>query len=322
MPEPLEELEVPPMFARSFRLSTSPASPPDSLRRRRRLWTAALVSTLLAASAVRAVPLAEAGGPGGKDGAGEGLGETFVVPLSQPERQGSLAVHLNNGSIRLVGEDRQDVAVEMRIASPLGEVTKVPAGMHPVATYHADLEVTEERNAVTLRSHSGRELELSIAVPSGFDVELRIYEDSTAGVHVEGLDGSIVVRSVAGPVTLDGTSSSVVAHAEDGELRVRVRRLDQSQPLSLTTDDGDIHLTLPRSAPATASIHSDSGRVFSDLELVPVRVFPRPESAPGSGQSYRLRLEGLLKHEINGGGVSLVLKSLEGDIYLEAGAGS
>jgi Toastrack DUF4097 len=306
------------MFAGRSPLSSLLVSPGDC----RWLRTLSLVSWLLVPPTVHAASSAEVARSGGGSGTAQGLGEEFVVPLSLPERQGSLAVHLNNGSIRLIGEDRQDVAVEMRIASPLGEVAEVPAGMHPVATYHADLEVTEERNTVTLRSHSGRELELSIAVPAGFDVELRIYEGSTAGVHVEGLDGSIVVRSAAGPITLEGTSSSVVAHAEDGELRVRVRHLDQSQPLSLTTDDGDIHLTLPRSAPATASIHSDSGRVFSDLELTPVRVFPRPDSAPGPGQSYRLRLEGLLKHEINGGGVSLVLKSLEGDIYLEAGAGS
>lgn len=314
MPELNHEMEVPPMSVSPYPFSV----PPLPTGRRCWLWTAALVSSLLAVPTARALPLAEAAGPG----AAEGLGEMFVVPLSLPDRPGSLAVHLNNGSIRLVGEDRRDVAVEMRIGSPLGEVTEVPAGMHPIATYHADLEVTEEHNVVMLRSHSGRELELTIAVPSGFDVELRIYEGSSAGVHVEGLDGSIVVRSAGGAVVLEGTSSSVVAHAEDGELRVHVRRLDQSQPLSLTTEDGDIHLTLPRSAPATASIHSDNGHVFSDLELVPVRVFPRPESAPGSGQSYRLRLEGLLKHEINGGGVSLVLKSLEGDIYIEAGAGS
>jgi hypothetical protein len=248
--------------------------------------------------------------------AAEELGDSFVVPLSSPSEDGLLAVHLNSGSMRVMGEARNDVAVSVKISSNAEAETEAPPGMRAVATFPADLEVTEQGNVVTLRSHSGRQLDVEIAVPSGFSLELAVYDESAAGIEARGVSGSITARATEGPVVLEGTQGAVLAHSDDGEVRVRVARLAGDQPLSVTSGQGDVHLTLPASARATASIHSDDGNVFSDIELTPLRVYPKPEKAP-AGQSFHLRIEGLLKYQINGGGVAIVLKSLDGDIYLE-----
>ena len=116
-----------------------------------------------------------------------------------------------------------------------------------------------------------------------------------------------------GSVRLTDISGTVVAHSLNGSIRATVNRIDQTKPLSFSTLNGTIDVTLPSDSRANVKFKSDHGDIYSDFDIALTGTGATSEE---SGGSYRVRVDKIIQGAINGGGVEASFYTLNGKIYL------
>jgi DUF4097 and DUF4098 domain-containing protein YvlB len=137
------------------------------------------------------------------------------------------------------------------------------------------------------------------------------------GISVQQVQGEIDADSLNGAVTLKNVSGSVVAHSLNGAVLVTIDRVDSSKPMSFSTLNGDIDVTLPNNVKANVLMKTDRGEIFSDFDVklsAPVR--PAAEDGRQADGTYHLRFDRALHGTIDGGGPEYQFTTFNGQIYL------
>jgi hypothetical protein len=168
---------------------------------------------------------------------------------------------------------------------------------------------------------------------------------SGAGIRVEGIEGEIEVKSVNGAIELTDVAGTVVAHATNGNVRATLRQVTPDKPLSFTSFNGNVDVTLPAAVKANLKLRSDQGEVYTDLDVrieqqrtTPTSVqvapaAPLPPAPPGSGpnspssppspvrarRGTRVDVDTSIHGTVNGGGPIFELRTFNGDVYLRKG---
>ncbi len=273
----------------------------------------------------------------------EGTAERATVSFSNPAKPGKVEVDLREGSITVRGYEGKDVIVEARwreklltkedreVAAALDrlreaeldeeELTKKKAqaeksrGMRMLQVESAGLTVEEEENVVRIDVDEGkRSVDLVIQVP--FSTTLRL-DSGDGDVTVERVDGEIEISSNDGSITLNNISGPVVADSSDGEIKAVFGKVTPGKPMSFSTMDGDIDITLPSDVKASLKLKSEEGKVFTDFDI---RLTPsqqkKEQDERKEGGGYRVSFEKVSLGLINGGGVEIQLTTYEGDIFI------
>jgi len=110
------------------------------------------------------------------------------------------------------------------------------------------------------------------------------------------LNGSVDIRNINGPVT---------ANALNGNIDVFFNTIKQDSPISIYTTNGAVDVSMPSNTPAQLSLSSTNGDIYSNFDL-------KREEKKGLKSYSRKNV----KATINNGGVSISLKSTNGNIYL------
>lgn len=108
--------------------------------------------------------------------------------------------------------------------------------------------------------------------------------------------GNITLRDVTGPLTLNSNT---------GTVEVIFSKLDQNSPTTITTTTGTVDVTLPKDTPATVTMNSTMGEVYTDFDLQ----IPRKDG-------LRAVSTRKVKGSLNGGGGIIQLNSATGNIFL------
>lgn len=262
--------------------------------------------------------------PGVSARAGEGP-QRVVVPWSDPARPGLVKVQILNGSITVRGYDGKDVIVEVAEAArnetarrdregrPGGTDT---SGLRRIANTGLGLTVEEENNEMRVSAQTvGEGASLSLQVPRRTSLKLSTINDGA--ILVENVEGEIEANNINGPVTLKGVAGTVVAHALNDDLIVTMTRVGD-KPMSFSSLNGDIDVTLPADIKADVRLETVSGEILTDFDLVlqsaPVK--PTVEERGGGRTRYRVKLERVMRGTINGGGPELSFKNFNGDIRI------
>ena len=118
------------------------------------------------------------------------------------------------------------------------------------------------------------------------------------------LTGHIEVRLNSGDIRLVNVSGPVVANTVSGDIKVQFSA-PPTQPSAISSVSGNVDVTLPAPAKISFSMRSISGEIYTDFDL---------SLAGGNG----LRHVGgqTVEGRANGGGASLALKTISGDIYV------
>ena len=179
----------------------------------------------------------------------------------------------------------------------------------------AGLTVEEEENVVRIDVDEGkRSVDLVIQVP--FSTTLRL-DSGDGDVTVERVDGEIEISSNDGSITLNNISGPVVADSSDGEIKAVFGKVTPGKPMSFSTMDGDIDITLPSDVKASLKLKSEEGKVFTDFDI---RLTPsqqkKEQDERKEGGGYRVSFEKVSLGLINGGGVEIQLTTYEGDIFI------
>jgi hypothetical protein len=196
------------------------------------------------------------------------------------------------------------------------EKEKKIAGMKQLSGSSSGLEVEEEGNVVTVSAQSWKAAtDLVIQVPRTTSLEIRSSMDGA--VVVEGVNGEIDINNINGPVTLSSVSGNTLVHTVNGDITVVLSRVAADKPLSFSTMNGDIDVTLPPDVKANLKMKSEQGEIFSDFDINMTRQPAKAEAAEKTEQGkYRIAFDKSLYGIVNGGGQEIGFNTFSGDIYI------
>jgi hypothetical protein len=252
--------------------------------------------------------------------------EKATVPLKDPSRPARIEARLMSGGITVRGADVKEVSVEARSRGERGERERDRHSDRPDRSDgmkrldlpgNAGLDVTEEDNVVTIKTSSmNRPADLVITVPRRSSLRLKCMNDGD--IHVEQVDGEIDANNLNGRITLKNVSGSVVAHSLNGAVFATIDRIDSGKPMSFSTMNGDIDVTLPDNLKANVRMKTDNGEIYSDFEvkLIAGASVEGHNSGRQPDGSYHLRFDHALRGTINGGGPEFQFTSFNGQIYI------
>ena len=246
--------------------------------------------------------------------------DKVTVPLSNPGQPATVKAHLITGSITVTAGTGPQVLIESeggRDRSSRREDRDVPPGMHRIDTGGRGFTVEEDHNVVNvIADMGGQGTNLTIQVPVNTSVELK----TVNGGHIDvtGLNGTLDVENVNGPVTLKNVSGSVSATTVNGSLTVSLDRVTPDKPMSFSSLNGKLDVTLPADAKARLRIKTTNGAVYSDFDVKMEADTSKPvvEDGRGQGGKYRIRMDRGVTGSINGGGPEYSFQTMNGSILI------
>jgi hypothetical protein len=256
--------------------------------------------------------------------------DTVRVPLSDPSRPARVRAHVMVGSITVRGvANSKEVVVENRPPSgryhdhemPVPPTPPTPpnapdtAGMHRLyGPGSRGLDVVEDNNVVSVKTSPWSHGDLTITVPRHSSLELKTIGGGT--ISVEDVDGEIDANALAGSINLRNVAGSVVAHSLNGEIKTTLDRVDPSKPMSFSTMNGNIDVTLPDNVRANVRMKTDNGEIYSDFDVKLEGDAHVSSDTDHHGTEHHYRIDRTIRGTINGGGPEYQFTSFNGNILI------
>jgi hypothetical protein len=251
--------------------------------------------------------------------------EHIAVAFSDPTQPGKLNVKILSASITIKGYAGKEVVIDARMGDDSDEKeskNERAGGMHRIRSSVSGLEVEEEHNVMSIKTGfpNNRVVHLSIQVPARTSLDLSVVNDGD--ILVDSVDGDIVANNINGAITLNNVSGAVVAHALNQDVKATFTRYS-GKPMSFSSLNGTLDVTLPADLKANVKLQSDNGEVYSDfpVEMLAPSVNQTVQDDRSKGGKYRLKIEKSMLGRINGGGPEITFKTFNGDIKLRRGGG-
>lgn len=274
----------------------------------------------------------------------EQAADRVTVPFSNPSKPGKLDVSVQNGGITIKGYNGKEVIIEARVRErKVGErliIDKETAVRLDDRTARAveqlreraeekkskleglrripvpggtGLEVEEEDNVMEVHTQAYRQA-VDVIIQAPFNTTLELSSLNNGIITVENITGEVEVSNMNGPIKLSGISGTVVAHSMNGSVTVALKSVTSDKPMSFSTMNGDIDVTLPANVKAKVKMKSERGEVYSDFDIqldsAPQKIEEKEEGR------YRVSFEKYIIGEINGGGPDYTFKTYNGDIII------
>jgi Toastrack DUF4097 len=248
--------------------------------------------------------------------------EALTVNFSDPSRPGLVKVNIINGGIVVKAHSRRDVIIEGKSQNVLSRGFNGrrggPPGLRRIDNNATGLTIEEENNVMTITTRlPGNSSDIEIQVPARTNLSLRTMNGGD--IVVEGVEGEIEVTNMNGGVVLNNVAGSMVAHSANGRVLATLREITTKMPMSFSSMNGNVDITLPSNAKANLKMRTDNGATWSDFEM---QIRPNPPTVEDSrNQRGRLRIQTdkTLNGTINGGGLDVDLRTLNGNIYIRKG---
>lgn len=242
--------------------------------------------------------------------------QSFVVPLSHPGQPVILEASVMMGSISVVGYEGSEVQVEVTFEEDRedDEESEGRDGLKRIPSSSGGVTVEEKDNKVEIGTDwSNAEIHLDIKVP--FQTSVHLGGINGDFVQVEGVSGEHELSHTNGQITAKNMRGSVVANTTNGDVVVELVEIAPDTPMSFSSFNGDVQVTLPLTVKANLYMQSGRGDVYTDfdIELKPTRPKVTQEH---EGSGYRVRMEKAVEGTIGGGGPEMRFKTFNGDIIL------
>jgi DUF4097 and DUF4098 domain-containing protein YvlB len=208
---------------------------------------------------------------------------------------GCVAIENLYGDVTIVAWDREEVLVEAtkHAADPerLDEariVVEPSAGRVFIRTQYIGMKA--------LRPAS---VEYRITVPR--TARLDYIKLINGGLSISGVSGPVKASSVNGAIKAEALGGEVELSTVNGPLEAAFNRLNRANPISLTSVNGAIRLSLPAGAGASVNAHNRSGGIESP--------FGKPSRANDGDRLHAV---------INRGGAEIQLNNVNGGISIRS----
>jgi hypothetical protein len=267
--------------------------------------------------------------------------EQLVVPLSEPGKPFKLNVGMIYGSIKVVGyegkdvviditqEDREskkkvrtrdkdrmiDVDVNTNINVNGGRNGESASGMKRItAGRKLDVSAEEKNNNINIHTSVMTPVSLVIKVPMT-ESKMRISTINDGDIVVSNVNGELEVNNTNGPITMSGISGSVVATAINDNIKISFKSIDPKAPMAFSSLNGNIDVTFPATLKANVKLKTDNGEMFTDFDIDADKT-ATPAKKTSSNGTYRINIENWVYGKINAGGPELMMKNMNGNIYI------
>lgn len=241
-------------------------------------------------------------------------GEQVSVPLSDPSRPATVRIESMQGDITIHGHDAKDVVVSSKSGGKAARRgRRGPSeveGLKRIDLSGGSFTAEERDNVVTIGTGmQGSDVEVS--VPRAALLKLKTM---SGDIVVDGIRGEIEANSMNGEVTITAAEGTVVAHSLNGDVKVALTRVE-SKPMSFSTMNGDIDISLPADTKARLKLRNDHGEVYSDFDMK-VTSTPQIEQGSRDNGKYKVKFERSMTADINGGGPEISFRSVNGRIKI------
>jgi len=244
-------------------------------------------------------------------------GEQLNVPLSNPGKPYTLKVHLVQGAIKVTGYDGDQVVINVsaRDSDNSDQPEKVNGMKRISSSKGYDVTARELDNTVTVETgNPAKSVNLDLKVPQ--NVNLKVGTVNDGEIIVDNVNGSVEANNVNDKIELNGISGSVVANTVNGDVTVTFNSVDPKAPMAFSTLNGDINVTFPPSTKANLKMKSDNGDIYSDFDI---DIDKTPSKAVTTSEKglYKITKDDWVYGKMNGGGTEMLLKNMQGDIYVK-----
>ena len=243
--------------------------------------------------------------------------ERLVVPLSDPSRPAVLEVALFSGDIDVEGYDGNEIIIVAD--APMRDVDDDdeprPDGLRRIQSSSVGLTVEEGENKVALRmDFSPRNVDLEIRVPRRTSVHANLVNGGD--ITIGGVTGEHELQNVNGDVVATDISGSAVLNSTNGDVRATFTAVDADRPMSFTSFNGDVDVTLPANLAADLLVASQQGDVYTDFEVNVQQDPAQVQRNADAGGRYRVRMQRENRYAIGGGGRDIQLRTFNGDVMI------
>jgi hypothetical protein len=236
--------------------------------------------------------------------------ERVVVPARNSTRPRKVDVSLFHGAVTIKAYNGKDVIVET--GEPVRTPARTEGGMHRIDTPLRGVNVEEEDNVITIRPRLTSSANVVVSVPADTSVMARSHNGN---IEVDGLHGEFDIQTNNGKVTLTNVSGSVLAHSLNGEIRVSMDRVDATKPLSFSTLNGPIEVTLPADWKANIKLNTNHGEIWTDFDVKLGGGAITRQNTGGDGR-FRLDQDRTISGTVNGGGAEATFRTFNGKISI------
>ncbi len=240
--------------------------------------------------------------------------QVITVPISNPGEPVILEIGIMSARIEVIGEDRDDAAFEVSVADSQRRII-TPSGTKMVSGGAFSLEIEEDDNEISFDADwRADKVTVTARIPRLANLELSTVNDGE--IIIRNIEGNQKLSNVNGPITATNISGSVIAETVNADIRISFDRVDDARATSLQTINGDLHLGLPPKAGVQVQLDTAQGKIYSDFEVDVAQSEPtvlRDNDARGSA----IRIESVIVARINGGGPTIRMKGLNGDIHIK-----
>jgi hypothetical protein len=243
----------------------------------------------------------------------QSTGERVVVPARNTSHPRVVHAHVTHGSITVKTYNGKEVIVETRgSGSQRRESERTVDGLKRIDLPPRGLSVEEEDNVIQIRAGAMHTVDLVITVP----VDTSLHVGSTHGdITVDGVKGEVEAGSTHGNISLLNISGTIVASNTNGSIKATMDRVDPGKPISFSTTNGDVDVTLPADFKANLKMRSLRGSIYSDFEMKLTNGQPQTSSG-GSEGKFKVQFDRNMYGTINGGGVEASFNTLNGKILI------
>lgn len=170
--------------------------------------------------------------------------DSVTVALSDAAKPASVKARLVSGNITVTVGAGPEVVVSSGVNTvPDG----APPGMHRIDSAGQSFKVEEDHNNVQIGAErASQSLNLLIQVPV------------TTSLEIETTNGSIAVTNVSGAIS---------ARALNGSVTVSLDHPAPDKPMSFSTLNGKIDVTLPADTKARLRLKATNGAIYSDFDV-------------------------------------------------------
>ena len=245
--------------------------------------------------------------------------EQLNVPLTDPSKEGKLNVGLINGSIKIIGYAGKEVVVEgISVEKKQSKNNREASeGMKRITTNDGfELTAKEKNNIVNVSVDNINLLvNLTIKVPHRFS--LKVSTINNGDINVENVKGNLEISNINGFIRMKNIGGSVVANTINQDIVVNFTEVTPDTPMAFTTLNGKVDVTFPGNLKADVKLKTDEGDIYSDFDIdiskVPAKINKTTDSEKGY---YKIKKEDWTFGKINGGGSEIMMKTMNGDIYI------
>lgn len=229
--------------------------------------------------------------------------ERLTVKWNDPSRPGLLRVNWHNGSIIVKTHAGNDITIKANQVEPRPDPPQA-GGLHRIDSGSRGISAeSDSSNTITVGSRSGSgngDLEIEVPVKTN----LKLDSHNGAMISVDGVEGDMEISNHNGAITVTNAAGSVVADSHNARIVVSLHDIAAGKPMSFTSWNGEVDVTLPATTKANLKLRTDNGGVFTDFDVVKTGSPSNDRTTTGT---------------INGGGPDFDLRTHNGNIYLRKG---